>query len=175
MNASSNHHDVGAFGSGNRLSQTPRGQSQSTAEWVGGVNENDVSIAGQWQMLKTIVEDKPLRSMPRQDLAILVSIRAHADLHFSGKAFTQERHFIALRLAARAPAHRPTISARQDRRALSLPGQALRNPQYHWRFARAADREVSDADDCSRQLSGSEDGARVTPHPRASRHRVQHC
>src|SRR5258706_14628276 len=117
-------------------------------------------------MLKAIVEDKPLRSMPREDLAILVSIRAHADLHFSGKAFTQERHFIALRLAARAPARRPTISARQDRRAFSLRGQALRNPQHHWRFARAADREVSYADDFSRQLSRLDGPARQTPNPR---------
>jgi len=125
-------------------------------------------------MLKAIVEDKPLGSMPREDLTIFVSVGAYADLYSSGKASAQESHFIALRLAVRATAHRPAISACQDRRAFPLSGQVFRNPKRHWRFARAADREVSHADDCSRQLSGSEDAARVTPRPRASRHRVEH-
>jgi len=87
LDASGNHYNVGAPDCGNRLSQAPCRQNQSATEWIGGIDENNISVASQSQMLKAIVEDKPFGSMPREDAAIFVSIAAHADLYFSRKAF----------------------------------------------------------------------------------------
>src|ERR1700731_690560 len=64
LNASGNHHNVGAPDCGNRLAQAPCRQNQSATEWIGGVDENNIGIASQTQMLKAIVEEKPFGSMP---------------------------------------------------------------------------------------------------------------
>src|ERR1700736_6723382 len=100
-------------------------------------------------MLKAIVKDEPLSPMPRENLTIFVSIGAHSDLNFSGKPFTQERHFVALRLAVRATFRRAPISACQNRRAFLLSRQPLRDPQDHGSLARTANRKISHADHSS--------------------------
>src|ERR1700682_5304891 len=103
-------------------------------------------------MLESIIEYKIFGSVPRENVAIFITIGAHADFYFSRKPFAQERNFIALWLATRIRSRGAAISASQYRSAFPLRGQSFGDPQHHRCFTRAADREVSHTDNCSWQL-----------------------
>ena len=57
-----------------------------------------------FQVLETVVQHKPIDSVPRQNLAVLVPVRPDAELDFSGKPLAQQRDFVALRNATARPA-----------------------------------------------------------------------
>src|ERR1039457_3777801 len=118
-------------------------------------------------MLKTIIQHEPIDSMPRKDLAILVSIGSDPDSNLSGKPLPEKRDFIALRYAVRTRIRGSTIAAHQNCRLLPFLCAPLRNAQHQRGLARAADREVSNTYDCSRQSVCSENAPRVTPDPHA--------
>ena len=123
LHASRDHHDVRAAQRRERLAQAARGQHHAAAKWIRRVDEHDVGIARQFQMLKSVVQHEPIDSVPRQDHAVLVPVRADSELNFSRQPLAQQRNFIALRNAARSASTRSSIPARQNRRVLPFRGE----------------------------------------------------
>jgi hypothetical protein len=101
LHASRDYHDVGAPKRGYRFSQASGRQNRSATKRIGGVQKHNVGVARQIQMLKTIVEHKPIGSMPRKDLAIPEAISADTYFYLPCQPRTQERDFVALRLTMR--------------------------------------------------------------------------
>ena len=74
MVAARDDDQIRAIERGARLAQTPGRQQMSAAERLACVDQNDVDVTRERQMLKTIVEDKPIYAAFGKCQATLVAI-----------------------------------------------------------------------------------------------------
>jgi len=129
------------------FAQPARRQQVTSAERIRRVHEHDVHVPLQLQMLKAIVEDKPLDSFRAQSLASRKPVRSHAQCDGIPQSRLEKAHFITRRLSTRKLLTATAISSRQYSYSLPFRKQARRDPGHHRRFACAPNCEIADADD----------------------------
>ena len=108
---------------GERLAQSARGQHQAAAKRIHCIHQHDVRIARQFQMLKPVVQHKAIDSVPRQNHAVLVAVRAHAKLELFPQAAraAAQPHRSAERRSRQLPQSLDTRASKSQ--CSSLPGQ----------------------------------------------------
>ena len=121
------------------------------------VDQDNIDIACQLQMLKSVVKQKNVDRLLRLNASPFhVTIWSNSENNSVANPFFHHFYFIA------APA-RATIAAAENRYMLSFRQKSLRQPKYHWRFSRASDRQVPDAYDRRIQTFRGIDSLGVQP------------
>ena len=165
---------VGAFDVRNRLSERAARQHVAVAEDIDRVDEQDVHVAGELPVLVSVVQDRYLgaevldRVLPRKR-----SLGADEHGHF-GQMFGEHEGFVAclgrvhvelLPIGDNADVAAPlrTVTTIQDDDAISHVADRSRQILRSRRLARAADRDVAEADDVAGEMLALEKPRLVTP------------
>jgi hypothetical protein len=182
MFASRDDDDIGALEGGSRFAQAARRQNVASAEWVSGVYQENVEIAGERKMLESVVENEPVKAGLRQFGAGGEAIRTYADcqegfgfrvvcefaLHDAGFVTEARRHFrrflnLVLPVATQNSAELATVAAGKNRYVLpsiqKIPGE----PDNEGSLTGAADGEIPDADDDAREAARAHDSLSIAP------------
>src|SRR5690348_1893745 len=97
-------------------------------------------------MLKSVVQNEPFCPIFRQGESCVVTIFAYAKLSATIEALAQQGDFVRNGLIIGIAFSKASITTRENGGAMTFGSQPLCNPKHHGRFARAADRQVSNTD-----------------------------
>jgi len=161
--------DIGAAQRGDWFAKAARRKQMASAKWICRIEQNNIDIARELEVLKTVVENETFDTGTFQFPALRKTIRANADGNSVTQTFMEKDSFViptgrncdpggdARTLRQRA------IATRQHGNSFSRPGKALHKPNDHGSFSRAADGEIADADDDATQMALSENAGAVSP------------
>ena len=174
--------NAGASQSRAGLTQAASGQEVASTERIGGVDEDDVNVAGEAAVLETVIEDEIFHAASGQFGTAGETVRTDAKGDSIAETRSQKLDFVAgvigVRIAEGISCVRrgglAAIAASQDADALPFGEQTLGNPENHRRFAGAAHGEVPDADDEGMELSLREKAGAVGPGVKASDRFIWH-
>src|SRR5579872_4284627 len=169
MLAARDDDNIGAAQRGNWFAKTSSRKKMASAEGIGRVKQNNVDIARELEMLKTVVENKTFDTATCQFPALRETICTNADFDLISEPIVEESRFVipALRnfdASDGAGAFRQrTIAARQYGSFVFAGCKTLREPDGHGSFTRAANGEIADADDDAAQTALMDNSCAVSP------------
>jgi hypothetical protein len=167
--ASRDDNNIGAAERGDWFSKAARRKKMASAEGICRVEQNNIEIARELEMLKTIVENKTFDAATFQFPALHETIRANADGYSVTQAFMKESGLVIPALRnfdasdGAGSLRQRAVPARQDRSFFSACRETLRKPDGHGSFTRAADSEVADAGDDAAQTALPKNSCAVSP------------
>ena len=122
-------------------------------------------------MLEPIIQNEPFCAIFRECEAILITVFAYAKLSPAVEPLAQHSDLVGHGLSGGTALTEAPITPRQNGGTMPFPGQPLGNPKHHWRFTRAADRQVANTDYGPVKPPAAQEPAlvegRSQPHPSA--------
>ena len=100
------------------------GKQRTSAERICRIQKHDVGVAPQSQVLESIVENKPSRTMLLEGPSVCVAVLAHSELRAPAQTLAKQRDFIRERQSISVNLPITSIAASQNRGVvpLRLPG-----------------------------------------------------
>jgi hypothetical protein len=161
--------DIGAAERGDWFAKAARGKKMASDEGIRRVEQDNIDIAGELEMLKTVIENKAFDAARFQFPALRETIRAHADGYSVTQAFMKESGLVIPAGRNFDPSdgarslRQRMIAARQDCGFSASLRETLREPDGHGSFSRAPDSEIADTDDDAAQAALMDNTCAVTP------------
>lgn len=145
----------------------------TSAEWICRIDQNNIEVARELEVLKTVVENKTFNAAAFEFPALRKTTRPNTDFDSISDAFVEESGLVVPAFRNLHPIgevgtlRQRAITAREHASFFSTGVKALREPNNQGSFPRAPNGEVADTDDDATQTALMDNACAISPRTQA--------